>query len=332
MAKPANIKVLDEKLNSPKSVQIARYLTAEIQSGRLRPGEKMASVRTLAERYGVGRQVIFSAFQILERNNLIRTEVRRGSIVNPDIAQGRFYRIGLFINRNNPVEYGRMMESMYAAALRRGWLLVMGNNYEQDFELDDWLAEKADLDGIIITGVIEEDTLKGVAASCLPYLLYGSYFIADAHPSVDVLPSSNYLSALTVEIARYKIRRLAVFCGPEYHRIEESRGEAIKQYLQQIGVNRDEDMIYYTEGDGYPELCKLMENSPPDAIFFLGNHSLGWRRYLSHHPHCNRPRIFITSFWAHILEAGEYDKALRVSADDDTEERAVARLFELMHI
>ena len=90
-----------------KSAKIAEIIRKELAAGRLRPGDKLEGEYGLAERFGVGRQVIRSAFQLLKRENLIRSARGSGVYVNdyiPETIHTKLLRIGYVYWRGMPRE------------------------------------------------------------------------------------------------------------------------------------------------------------------------------------------------------------------------------------
>ena len=64
-----------------KSSQVAKIIRQQILSGQLAPNTKLQSVRSLADKFSVGRQVILSALNILEQEKLVHTKARQGAFV-----------------------------------------------------------------------------------------------------------------------------------------------------------------------------------------------------------------------------------------------------------
>lgn len=59
-----------------------------IESGHLKPGERVPSERELARRYGVGRGVVRDAMQALARSGFISiSHGARTAVLAPDISQ-----------------------------------------------------------------------------------------------------------------------------------------------------------------------------------------------------------------------------------------------------
>jgi DNA-binding GntR family transcriptional regulator len=65
-------------------LQVADALRSEIASGTLAPGDKLPSIRTLAERFGVAPMTAQSAIDILRSEGLIYTSPGRGTFVRAD--------------------------------------------------------------------------------------------------------------------------------------------------------------------------------------------------------------------------------------------------------
>ena len=316
--------------HAPQCVQFARYLIGEIQSGRIRPGEKLNSVRNLSERFHIGRQIVLSAFTLLVKQNFVCSEARRGFFVNPEIQHGYFYRIGFFINRNNPAPYG-CLPHLYRAALRYGWQIIPGTNFEEDFELDDWLERKKDLDGVILSGTVDENLLKGVSSGLLPYVVLGNYDIDPRHPQV-TSKNRNITRLLVRELKRHHCRRIAVLCGPAYLHNERLCGTALQNFLMESGWGQEEVRVVYAHDDGYPEIDRIMREWAPEALFFYGEHCLGWRRFLHRNPDIKPPLVIINSGWDEALTKEEYDVCLTRPEYEGLEERAVRRLLELLNV
>lgn len=71
----------------PASLQVADALRSEIASGALAPGDKLPSIRNLAERFGVATMTAQSALVTLRSEGLIYTSPGRGTFVRADAKQ-----------------------------------------------------------------------------------------------------------------------------------------------------------------------------------------------------------------------------------------------------
>ena len=77
-------KALNENL--PIYMQIMDRIRAAIVSGELRPGAKVATVRELAEDFGVNPNTMQRALSELEREGLLISERTSGRFVTHDTA------------------------------------------------------------------------------------------------------------------------------------------------------------------------------------------------------------------------------------------------------
>ena len=62
---------MEFQANIPIYLQIMDDIKQQIVSGRLKPGDKLASVRDLAMQYGVNPNTVQKSFEQLEQNGLI---------------------------------------------------------------------------------------------------------------------------------------------------------------------------------------------------------------------------------------------------------------------
>jgi GntR family transcriptional regulator, phosphonate transport system regulatory protein len=62
--------------------QIAESLAADVQAGRLKPGQRLATELELAERFAVNRHTVRRAMATLVEQGLLRVEQGRGTFVN----------------------------------------------------------------------------------------------------------------------------------------------------------------------------------------------------------------------------------------------------------
>jgi DNA-binding GntR family transcriptional regulator len=71
----------------PASLQVAAALRDEIAAGTLTPGDKLPSIRTLAERFSVAPMTAQNAIEALRNEGLIFTSPGRGSFVRDQATQ-----------------------------------------------------------------------------------------------------------------------------------------------------------------------------------------------------------------------------------------------------
>lgn len=62
-------------------VQLVRILTERIESGELRPGQRVPSITTLVQTYGVGKNTARKALRELEARGLVEIRQSWGTFV-----------------------------------------------------------------------------------------------------------------------------------------------------------------------------------------------------------------------------------------------------------
>jgi DNA-binding GntR family transcriptional regulator len=76
------LEVVRHDLPEPAYQQLAAILTRRIQAGQW-PSGPLPSVKALQQQYGVGRDTVLHALQLLRDADLIFTVAKRGSYVGP---------------------------------------------------------------------------------------------------------------------------------------------------------------------------------------------------------------------------------------------------------
>src|ERR1700759_5236532 len=77
----------------PPFAQLIAQVKAAVQSGRLRTGEPLPSIRQLFVDIGLRMKTVAKAYRLLERDAVIQTRGYRGSFVHSDAAANS--RVGL---------------------------------------------------------------------------------------------------------------------------------------------------------------------------------------------------------------------------------------------
>ena len=74
---------LDFESSVPIYQQIRNQVVTGIASGRLAPGERLPTIRALAEEAGINMMTASKAYQLLKQEGYIRTDRRSGAVVCP---------------------------------------------------------------------------------------------------------------------------------------------------------------------------------------------------------------------------------------------------------
>lgn len=74
---------LDFSLDTPIYMQIRNQVVLGIAQGKLKPGEKLPPIRTLAAETGVNTMTVNKAYQLLKQEGYLITDRRSGAMINP---------------------------------------------------------------------------------------------------------------------------------------------------------------------------------------------------------------------------------------------------------
>jgi DNA-binding transcriptional regulator YhcF (GntR family) len=299
----------DFDIFQPKCQILARHLIEEIRAGVYKPGQKMASIRKVAEQYGLGRQVVLSAFDSLAKRNYIYTEIGRGSFVNSDLKQGKFYRLGFFVNRQNIANQGLLLNELCIAAQKNGYELILGNNFESESNFAEWLEKEHQLDGIIVTGVIDDGFLENVRKAHLPYVVIGNYDIAEFHHQVINDIQSKLINSLSPILNKLNVKSCSGVFSDSSFRADREIRKAFKTVLSKAGIDVHSELIPCTSDDGYRLAALLHESSvKPELIYiYYDKHARGFQKYYSINNYKSRPKIIVSSLAAKLLDKKYYD-------------------------
>ncbi len=75
---------LDTSSTAPPFEQIRSQVAAQVDTGALQPGDRLPTVRRLAEELGVATNTVARAYRELEQAGVIETRGRGGSVVTGD--------------------------------------------------------------------------------------------------------------------------------------------------------------------------------------------------------------------------------------------------------
>lgn len=78
---------------------LADVLRERVLSGKVPPGEKLATINDLMEEFGLARETVRSAVSVLASEGLVRAVLRKGIVVQERVARRRIQR-GLAVTRN----------------------------------------------------------------------------------------------------------------------------------------------------------------------------------------------------------------------------------------
>ena len=80
---------LDATASEPPYEQIRRQVADRVERGELQPGDRLPTVRALADELGVAANTVARAYRELEHAGVIETRGRAGSFVTGDLLERR---------------------------------------------------------------------------------------------------------------------------------------------------------------------------------------------------------------------------------------------------
>lgn len=115
-----------------KSEMIAQEIKENIKNGSLKPGDKLQTVRTIAEKFSVSISVVQLALKNLEKKNLIERRDRSGIFIKspkPDLIKTQNHVLLSLDSRGHV--YGELSFFIREKLLEQGLIPVSVNNFEE---------------------------------------------------------------------------------------------------------------------------------------------------------------------------------------------------------
>lgn len=322
---------ITKKPYEPQSRELSRLLIHKIHNGEYVPGQRMESIRVLAERYGVGRQVVLSAFSLMAKHNYVYTAQGSGTYVNPSLKPGIFYRLGWFINQLTP--FSMMVHFAHTYAARRYFNVVLGSNYEEDFSLADWLVHKGDLDGVVVSGIVEEELLKYPRMHRIPYVVVGNYDISPEHPQINYDVRGSYFKTMSELFRAHQWESFAVIGGTPDMRADREAMDGIRAAAVGAGLKPERSFFEFSSDDGYNEVVAALKQKP-EVIIFCGSHWLGLLKYCELHPGFKRPSVVINKNQEQEVPASLFDFTFEhkdLPTDKEIAHQAIDKLIDILN-
>lgn len=265
----------------PKSLQIAQFIKQKIVSGRIKPGARLDSIRSFADKFGVGRQIVLSAFNILSRDKLIVREVGRGTFISPTWSENKTYKIGCWLNKQ-PVShpaYSGLFASLGVAASRTGDNIILGSA-ETEMPFTRWIKESKP-DGVLLTGLIDDAFIRKVKKEKIPFVVIGNYELEEevCRVASDISALEN---AVTAAIKEFNSRNVGVIGGNPSYLISRQLKGCVRNAIEKMGLKYDERLLRFSiDEDGYAGIKYLLEEleTKPDLLYITVRSFFGVAKY-----------------------------------------------------
>ena len=157
------------QIEKSKSQKIAEILEKEIRQGELPSGSRIQSVRGLVERFDVSIKVVQTAFDTLEKKDLIQRRHGSGTFVKEITSSSPKGKIAFLFDSS------RNIEEAYHFQVFRGLSKQMTSNgfsVEIASELESSKL-KSSYEGVILSSTINHATMRRIASE-IPCVAYGS--------------------------------------------------------------------------------------------------------------------------------------------------------------
>ena len=278
---------LKERLSH--SQEIAGRISESIYTGRLLAGEKLGSIRCLASRFGVGRQVILSAIGLLSDDGLVVTKAKTGTYVNPNLdrrlVKDRTKRIGLLnwrINKPSPNAFSiRLLQNVLRTAPHHN-SEVFWRAEPAAFDPVQWVTE-ARLDALLVTGRVDDSLVRTLNQARVTYLVVGNYELkAPANQiSMDLVHDTRIV--LGSLLGRHQFRRLGLAVGPPDLAATRQLCQGARLAVSDNKMTwQDELCVCDQNENGFAAMEHLMTaaTAPPEAVFLTARAFPGAVQYV----------------------------------------------------
>ncbi|NLE56561.1 MAG: GntR family transcriptional regulator, partial [Lentisphaerae bacterium] len=261
----------------------------EVRSGRLLPGEKLGSIRQLASRFGVGRQVILSATEILSTESIIIKRSRQGTYINPNLSpelvRERTKRIGFLNWQILQPGLGAFSLRVYNEVLRMAPALnceIFWQGMVDDLDPVNWFAGMR-LDALLVTGRIDDALVALLQSRSIPYLIVGNYqfnlpanqlekaLAEDVSGAIRQLCQERHFTRLGTITNSTQLQSTRLYLAgaqlvakelglhyPEQWRYADAAENGYAGLQQLLGDNKDAPDIIYMTARAFPEAARYL--------------------------------------------------------------------------
>ncbi|MBR7106776.1 MAG: GntR family transcriptional regulator [Lentisphaeria bacterium] len=287
--------------------QLALKIIRRIKNGEYSGNGKIESIRELAQKYGVGRQVATTALKYLAKHDYIYFVHGSGTYVNQSKSSGLYHRIAYFYSKRNLAVSAISMMHLLNIAIKNGFELIPGSNFEEDYSFREWLEKRDDFDGVIMNGDLDERDLNYLKRHRIPYVVHGNHAISPDHPQSTVDITAGMCEEFKKLFEQHPWKKVALLCGSTDSRSYREAVEGFVIALKSSGMDYSPERILTTDTDGVKELTEYLAKEVPDAIVLLCDYWKGFQKYCRLHPEFKRPEVVIPEIELHRAPDGVFD-------------------------
>ncbi len=288
-----------------KYLNICREIQKKIRSGEYKPGDRIESVRSISERHGFQRGIGLYAMEMLVADGILYSIPKCGFFVNPELDIRRYYTIGYFLNNVNPMKSGISISGVQKTALRHGYRVIFGMNYQQDDTVTGFLQEHPNLDGIVLDGELDEKTVQAASRFNLPYMVLGNHDISPKHPQKRIPVSERFCKAFSPALKKFAGKRAGLLYGTRRYSSNLDAVQGIRAAFEKNGIISETDWQIECGSTGdYTNCLHLIRDIKPDLICMWGDSSDVYRRTMQMAKETERPLVV---YGAHPFRQGDAD-------------------------
>lgn len=275
---------IDPQSNIPIFSQLRQQITWLIASGRFKPGDRLPTIRELADQIGIHMHTVRQAYHALEADGLVETRPSRGTRVKPfDLnklvtteSASPSHTIGVLIP-NMFSFYDPFLDGIENIARTSGYMIVVCFTRDrEDLTLQaaqQLIAKK--VDGIIATspvaGVFER---QSPIRSEAPPIVYVDAPQFSTHTVLLDLENAGFLAAN--HLIQHGHRRIGMITAPLAWPNFHDSYKGYERALHASKLDLDPALVIesplYSLESGYQAALRLLEmNKHPKAIFVSGD-------------------------------------------------------------
>ncbi len=266
--------------NEPSmSAQLVGKLRSEILSGRLPAGERMKSMRALSAEFGVSKQVVESAFDVLEAEGLIEKRQGRGGTRVKHAKSARDRKVKLFLDesvfewqgQDHGLGFYPHLALMLQLRLAAKGFIVVPVSVPDKVAVDIELPLASDTKAIFLGRHIDlnADSFRRQLAHASTGLYVFIDSRIDAPRAVSIVGDNHGGGVLAGRhLLDQGVRRLA-FSGSAAAPNHDARSEGFIQALQERGVRIPEEFYWHSLEETISGLTRSRHEL--DGVFFAAD-------------------------------------------------------------
>lgn len=294
---------MDLRAAKISSREIANRIRQEIATGNLVPGEKLAGTRLLAERFQVGRQILRSAFDLLEEEQVLASVPGAGTFVcrtlPEELKVKQKISVGL-LNWKQSVLGSftvRVHRELLAQAETKNCRIhfCMMDDHEK---LAAWLEELS-IDGLILTGKVDDALVRFLKRRGIPFLLLGNFELEEEACCLEKDVFSVLFNTLHALYEQRPFRRIVAVMGKRSILGTRQALDAIARTIDEKKlIGKDEFFTEYSEISEYGKLTAFLDEKqlgPEDLLYLSADAFPAAARYIFERgiPKEERPFLFL---------------------------------------